>query len=223
MAPPRDGIHDDNGKPLREGQFAYAEQYGRRVAELAVRAEQNAAPIKLTPLIVSARRTFLPVTNPYYRTAHGLGVLRRQGYLWTGDSGTAGKKTRLDAANEQTAVETEVAYLRLGELHVAGIPGEIYPELVYGRVQDPAEAAADFPDAAVEPSVAEILPGKRWLLLGLANDEIGYILPRRQWDQNPPFAYGRNSAQYGEVNSCGPDVAPLLMEALRQAVAQVKD
>lgn len=220
MAPPRDGIHDAQGRPLGEGQFEYARQYGRRVAELAERAEKNSVAIELTPLAVSARRTFVPVANPYYRAAQGLGVLRRQGYLWTGDPSKPGKKTRLDSGDEPTAVESEVAYLRLGDLHVAGIPGEIYPELVYGRVQEPADKGADFLEAAVEPSVREILPGKHWLLLGLANDELGYIIPRRQWDQLPPFAYDRNSAQYGEVNSCGPDVAPILMDALRQAVVQ---
>ena len=52
-----------------------------------------------------------------------------------------------------------------------------------------------------------------WLLIGLANDEIGYIIPRRQWDMAAPFAYGRTTPQYGEINSCGPGVAPVIMGA----------
>jgi len=56
------------------------------------------------------------------------------------------------------------------------------------------------------------------MMFGLANDEIGYIIPRRQWDRLPPFAYGRNSSQYGEINSCGPDTAPILMRMLRQVI-----
>ena len=36
------------------------------------------------------------------------------------------------------AIRTEVGYLKLGELEVAIIPGEIYPELVLGKVQDPS-------------------------------------------------------------------------------------
>ncbi|MEZ6111569.1 MAG: hypothetical protein R3C99_11185 [Pirellulaceae bacterium] len=47
---------------------------------------------------------------------------------------------------------------------------------------------------------------------------MGYIIPRRQWDERPPFAYGRSKSQYGEINSCGPAVAPLLMRALRDCV-----
>ena len=83
-------------------------------------------------------------------------------------------------------LKTEVSWLRLGELDVACIPGEIYPELVLGKVQDPVDPGADFPDAPVEPSIYGQLSGKYKMLIGLGNDEIGYILPKRQWDE-PSF------------------------------------
>jgi hypothetical protein len=108
-----------------------------------------------------------------------------------------------------------------GPSPLACVPGEIYPELVYGRFEDPADPAADFPEAELEPSVAEVLDGKKWMLLGLANDEIGYIIPRRQWDSVRPYAYGRPRAQYGEINSCGPGVAPAIMRALANRVAEL--
>jgi hypothetical protein len=124
------------------------------------------------------------------------------------------------APAENVGVETEVAYLWLGELHVACIPGELYPELVYGKFQEPVEPNVDFPDAPLEPFVKQLLPGDKLLVIGLANDEIGYIIPKRQWDQRPPFAYGRNSSQYGEINSCGPEIAPIVMRALAGRVQE---
>ena len=54
------------------------------------------------------------------------------------------------------------------------------------------------------------------MLIGLANDELGYIIPKRQWDEKAPFCYGRTSAQYGEINSLGPETAPLLCAAFRE-------
>ena len=68
--------------------------------------------------------------------------------------------------------------------------------------------------------MANILPGPKIMVLGLANDEVGYIVPKRQWDVAPPFAYGRTSSQYGEKNSVGPETARMLMEALADRVSE---
>jgi len=54
------------------------------------------------------------------------------------------------------------------------------------------------------------------MLFGLANDEIGYFVPKRQWDQKAPFCYGRKKDQYGEENSCGPDTTPIVCEMFRR-------
>ena len=115
-------------------------------------------------------------------------------------------------------MKTEVGYLALGELEVAVIPGEIYPELVLGKVQDPPDPGADFPDAPAEPAIYAQFKGKHRMLVGLGNDEIGYIIPKRQWDLKPPFCYGLKKAQYGETNSVGPDAAPVICGAFRDLV-----
>jgi hypothetical protein len=119
-------------------------------------------------------------------------------------------------------LRTEVSWLKLGELSVAAIPGEIYPELVLDKVEDPPDPGADFPDAPIEPAIYKQMPGPYRLIIGLANDEIGYIIPKRQWDEKPPFCYGRKSAQYGEINSVGPDTAPILCQAFKDLVQERK-
>jgi hypothetical protein len=120
------------------------------------------------------------------------------------------------------ALETEVAYLQLGELAIAAIPGELYPECVYGKYQDPVDPGADFLNASREPSIAETLPSGKFMMIGLANDEVGYIVPKRQWDVMPPYAYNRESAQYGERNSVGPETAGLILNALSERVADAQ-
>ena len=85
---------------------------------------------------------------------------------------------------------------------------------------EPVDAGADFPEAPLEPSVASLMPSDKWLLFGLANDEIGYIIPKRQWDEKAPYCFGRERPQYGEVNSCGPDTAPSMMRALQRCIQQ---
>jgi hypothetical protein len=56
-------------------------------------------------------------------------------------------------------------------------------------------------------------------LICLANDELGYIIPKSEWDSAPPWSYGRDEPQYGEKNSAGPETAPILMRALRDLLS----
>jgi len=222
MAPPRENrIANEQGEYPGEGTFEFTELYGQAVGDLANVALKQTSSIKLTPFTISVKPISAPLENKLYQTARMMGLLKRNGRVWTGDSEELGEILTKKNIKEEPALETEVGYLRLGELGVACIPGEIYPELVYGKIQDPVDPGADFPDAPLEPSIVEIIPEERFLLIGLANDEIGYIIPRRQWDAVEPFAYGRDRDQYGEENSIGSEAAPIVMEALRKRVAEV--
>jgi hypothetical protein len=207
-------VKDEQGKPLADGTFEKTERYGRLVAAKADEALKDAKKLTLTPFAVQRREIYLPIENQLYLLGYTLGVLDRQAYRWTGDVNQA--EPVAAAERVKKCIKTEIARLKLGDLDIACIPGEIYPELVLGKVQDPADPAADFPDAAVEPSIYGQLKAPHRMLIGLANDEIGYILPKRQWDEKAPYCYGRKRAQYGEVNSLGPETGPLLCEAFRK-------
>lgn len=210
-------VRDPRGKLLEDGTFAKTARYGELVADAAGRALGESKPIQLAPFKVKQKPIFLPVDNKYYELGWRLGVLDRELFIWKGDI------NRAQAANKQEglprlAIQTEIAWLGLGELELAAIPGEIYPELVLSRVQSPADPGADFPDSTVEPGVYDQLRSPHRMLIGLANDEIGYIIPKRQWDEKPPYCYGRKKSQYGEINSLGPETAPLLLGAFKELV-----
>ena len=115
---------------------------------------------------------------------------------------------------------TEVGYLRLGDAEVLLVPAEIYPELVLGGIQDPQDKGADFPGAPRERALFTLLRSEYKLVFGLAGDEIGYVIPRSQWDAKKPFAYGRAEDQYGEINSVGPSAAARLVEAFEALLAR---
>jgi hypothetical protein len=205
---------------LEEGDFEYCRLYGDAVADLAVQAVENSGQISLTPIRVASQEIALPMWNPVYQLGATLGLIRRQAYLWTGDYSRLGEAVDIVRARGKAAIASEVACLKLGQLHVVGIPGELYPELVYGQFQQPVEPNVDFPDAPLEKAVVESIQSDKFLLIGLANDEVGYIIPKRQWDDQAPYAYGRETKQYGEVNSIGPETAPIIMRALEECVQQ---
>jgi hypothetical protein len=206
-------VKNDQGQALADGTFEKTWRYGELVGALADKALEKAKPVQLAPLAARARNVFLPLDNKLYILGWKLGVLEREGYIWSGRSDRAESVKGALPEGKRFCMRTEVAWLRLGDLDVAAIPGEIYPELVLDKVQDPADPAADFPEAPIEPAIYKQLSGPHRMIVGLANDEIGYIIPKRQWDERPPFCYGRKRSQYGEVNSLGPDTAPLLCEA----------
>jgi hypothetical protein len=92
------------------------------------------------------------------------------------------------------------------------VPGEIYPELVNGGMA--RYVGADYPEAPLEPVLREHLQTKYQFILGLGNDEIGYLIPKAEWDEEPPWL--KNAAQpwYGEINSLGRDAAGAVLRAL---------
>jgi hypothetical protein len=212
-------VRTDDGRPLKDGTFEKAEQYGRWIGELTERALQDAEPVPLTPIVVRARTLYLPVDNAAFRAMFIAGVIRRQAYRWE-ESTERATPVEGRVLTGRMAVRTELGVLSLGAVTALAVPGEIYPELVVGGIQQPPDPAADFPSAAKEPILFESLgPASRKLVFGLANDELGYIIPKSQWDTAPPYAYGRNSSQYGEINSLGPETASILCAAFRKLLS----
>ena len=88
-----------------------------------------------------------------------------------------------------------------------------------GQAKTP-EKEADYQNASTEPDWFQKWNMPYKTVVGLANDEIGYILPKKQWDEKPPYAYGSKSAPYGEINSLGPDTAFLIANAFNELLSK---
>ena len=207
------------GVELRDGTFAKTERYGELLAGRVTAALANPTAVTLTPFTVRTKQVMVPVANPLYRLAWSVGVLKRTLYL---DAGTPTPAKWVAAADlsRPVGLKTEVGYLKLGDVEIAAIPGEIYPELVLGRVATPAEPGADFPDAPAEPHLFATMRGRHRMVFGLANDELGYLIPKRQWDDKPPYCYGLKKPQYGEGNSTGPAAAGVVCAAFAGVVGK---
>ena len=214
-------IKNAKGEELKDGTFEKTEEFGRLVAKAADKAIAKAQPVTLTPFEARTLGVHIPIDNRVYQLGASIGVLKRPIYLWE-DTPYPAKPQVVKSVEKRCAVRTEVGYLKLGDLEVAIIPGEIYPELVLGKVQDPADPDADFPNAAVEPAIYAQLKAKHKMLIGLGNDETGYFIPKRQWDEKAPFCYGLKKAQYGEINSCGPETAPIICKSFADLVGGKK-
>tara|TARA_Y100001936_G_scaffold252316_1_gene311465 strand:+ start:8049 stop:9545 length:1497 start_codon:yes stop_codon:yes gene_type:complete len=116
---------------------------------------------------------------------------------------------------------SEVAFIQLGDVTITGIPGELYPEIAVGGIENPK--GADFNIAPQEvPHLRGQLPGKLNLMVNLANDAIGYIIPKSEWDKDAPWIYDENEETYGEVVSLGPNTAPIIHQAVIDLLEESK-
>ncbi len=114
--------------------------------------------------------------------------------------------------------KTEIDAVRIGDLEILTVPGELYPEISEGGVEAPE--GADFPGPPREvPGLRSQMSGAVNMVFNLANDEVGYLVPHTQWDTRPPYTYGLKKAPYGEVNSGGPDAATVVH---REALATLR-
>ena len=198
--------------------------YGRLIGTIAEQALAKSEPLA-GPIRADAKELLIPLWNPMYRLGAQMSILRRQVFDEKGERtsipATAPAPAAVDAdsadapatapAGPEFYLKTEVARVTIGDLEIAAIPGEIYSELTLGKIQTPQDPGADFQGAPQEPSVFGLMKGRHKMVIGLANDEIGYIIPKSQWDWVAPYAYGRKERQYGEANSCGPEAAPRIM------------
>jgi len=117
-------------------------------------------------------------------------------------------------------MRSEVSAFNIGPLSFTTIPGEVYPEILNGGVEAPE--GQDFKLAPVEvPAIRDMMAGKYKFVIGLANDEIRYIVPKSQWDVKAPFTYKKDGAPYGEENSLGSETAPVLHKNLKEILGEL--
>ena len=71
-------------------------------------------------------------------------------------------------------------------------------------------AGADFPDAPIEPPIKKLMSARFKMLAGLANDEIGYIIPKAEWDETSPWLNNAPENWYGEGIANDPQAPELI-------------
>lgn len=188
------GLEQDFQKPTHEK----ARALGRQLASRILPRLQAAGPpaTNHAPISIRAHTMEMPLRNNLYLAATLAGILDRGQPRWR-------------------TLRTEVALVTFGEASIAAIPGEIYPEIVNGGIERPP--GGDYPGEPLEvPPLRELMPGRIKFIFGLANDEIGYLIPKSEWDRKPPYLYGAKEKHYGEINSVGPDAAAQIHGALRR-------
>jgi hypothetical protein len=204
-------------KELHEDNIESTKIAGRKLAEAAFAIDNE---VKLEPKInILTQEFYAEARNFALLTMAKLGIINAEKYaLNTPDY-------------KGYALKTEMTYLEIDTLKMLLLPGEIFPELVYGGYLS-AEESAEGKGPEVNPApLTDIIGDKNLLVFGLANDEIGYIVTPNDFLLDPVTSYldgGRDRLgrrHYEETNSLGPNTAYKIAEvftAIAEKVNAVK-
>ena len=206
-ARPRTGVADlRTGEPIAAPSFEKARAQGYAIAEAVLDTAHAGgfAPVTAPRLRVHRRVFEVPVTNRPLVFGAWIGVLDRDVKHGFG-----------------ARTETEVALVELGDLWIVCIPGELYPEIAVGGITNPDGADYELEPLEVPP-LRSAMNCRVNMMVNLANDALGYLIPKSEWDASRPYLYGAEEDTYGEIVSAGPDTARLVHGALMELFAEAK-
>ncbi len=173
--------------------FIEAERMGTTLADAALEALARAEVVPVETLSHAVEVYDVPLTNVLVKLARWLGLFPR-GVIYK-RSGVIYKRSGVIASHNR--VTTEANRVDIGPIRLATGPGEVLPKLglrIKAQLRETGAPLASF--------------------IGLANDELGYILPKEDFVYpGNPFNPG---AHYEETMSVGPEAGSRLMAALEK-------
>lgn len=118
-------------------------------------------------------------------------------------------KAPCSQGNLGMALVTEMTYLKIGSMQILMLPGEAFPEIVYGGFADAEHSATGLSPEINSTPLAEIAQDENLVLFGVTNDMTGYMVAKNDFILHPTQAYvstyrdrfDRN--HYHETNSLG--------------------
>ena len=186
---------------------------GYRLGDYAVSIENDK---KLDACVNMARREFyVPADNTVLTLACYVGLLEADKYA--------------DASfSKILCLKSEISYFEIGGKKLLLLPCEIFPELVFGGFLGADESATGKGEEINPRILTDIVADEEILVFGLANDELGYVVPPNDFILHPTAPYlenGRdkhNRRHYEETNSMGPDTAKIIADNVELLIKDIQ-
>jgi hypothetical protein len=217
MTPLHTTTHTPDGDVLSGATWEKNDAIGTLLGEMALKAVAEAAVTENTDLYVAHSIFTMPVDNIAFQAMFRIGVFPRELSGYDPDA-------PLDDDNVPD-VETEMDHIRIGPLDMLTIPGELLPEVgiggydgsktgstLYDLVQAENPNPPDISAAPSGPYIRDQMSGEFNWIVGLGNDELGYIIPAYNFKlhESVPYLDEAEGDHYEETNSLGPDTEPII-------------
>ncbi len=188
---------------------AYMKNFGKQLGELALSVDNET---ELKPILnIKSEGIAVPGDNIVLILARYLKVLNN-------DIGRTNKRSKV-------CIYSEVGYMELGDKDVAVflIPGELFPELYNGEFLSEKDSA-NHRKASYKKVLSEMTDCKHKFVIGLCNDELGYIVPENDFLLNDVLPYINKATDdmerdhYEETNSTGPETAKIILDETERLI-----
>jgi hypothetical protein len=217
MSPLHLTVHDPDGNAWRDSGYEKGDADGQLLGEMALDALAHGETVTDLDLAFWTKSFDLPIDNIAFQAMFNMGVLYRDTFNWDSSQPITEENTPW--------LRTELDVVQLGPLQMLTIPGEPLPELAIGgydgsNIHSPGIDIFEAdnpnpPDLANAPAGPywkdEFRSEHRWIV-GLGNDELGYIVPAYNFvvSDSAPYLVEADGDHYEETNSLGPRTAPLI-------------
>ena len=219
MTPLGINVIDPDGNEFESASFEKAEALGNLIAGLALDSFDSFNLVEDPTVSVRATELYIPMENYGFQALYLVGVFDRPAYNYDPDQ-------NFDEDN-RPELKTGMSFVGLGPVRFLTVPGELFPELAIGGYDgshlntDEVEFIdsnnpnpPDVANAPEGPYLKERMGGETNLILGLGNDEIGYLVPPYDYvlSESSPYLNEAEGDHYEETNSVGPSAVPLVLE-----------
>ena len=127
------------------------------------------------------------------------------------------------------ALITEMTYLKIGSCQILMIPGEAFPENIYGGYADAEHSATGLSAEINATPLAEIAEDENLVVFGVTNDMTGYMVAKNDFILHPTQAYLNtyhdrfDRHHYHETNSLGYLTTDVMEKVFRGMMKRVHE
>jgi hypothetical protein len=234
-------VKDEEGNVLPLRSWAITQRIGEIVAGAVLGAVKNQNEVDIDRIGVQVKKFFIPIENQLFKQLLIRKVIQREAYIQGKPVGSQGEEAL-----------TEVNVLTLSNqggtvAQFVTVPGELFPEIAIGGYLDDEgkcwrytqrkrrldgrgkeRIAAAHPEVSTEPVLRQYMKAPYKFIIGLGNDELGYIVPANDFvppAYQPKLRKGTDRCgdnhHYEETNSVGSQAAPLISKGIVDLLERV--
>jgi hypothetical protein len=251
----RTKVKDESGNVLPQRSWEKMQRIGELIAGAVLESLRGSTSVSIHGLDVKTKTLMLPLDNRYLQALISKGVIQRETYT-NGQpvkSPAIGQEVQSEVdlitlLGRTDLKDTQPKPIDSPLAQIITVPGELFPEIALGGYLEDSgtcwtvterkknidgigkeRTAASNPGTPREPVLREFLTAPYSFLFGLANDELGYIVPANDfvfptYNPGPVFGIDRCGSKdhYEETLSTSSKMAPIITKALIEMVNESK-